>query len=487
MSSASPRRKSKSSTDFWRATQFLRPYWQMVAISIACAIFVSAATTGGLGTLLPIMRVLVNKDTIGTWVDREIVQHRLGVKFADDVNQVRVINVEPGRSAEEAGLAKYDLLSLPGRNPEVQADAAALLRELSDPAQHSADVRVNNAASPLRVSLGPISRWMAVARAIGGRFPVQPVAAIASAFAVIATLAIVSNVVKFFQEYLSDKAAILAVNDIRRRLYDHVLHVPLSSFSLRGTSDVTSRLVQDSQGLAEGFKTVLGQSIQEPAKALMALGLALIVSWKLTLFIIFFGPLVLAVIKKFGKKMRRASKKALISSSVMLGQIEGSLTGIRVVKGASAERFERRRYTRIMDKLIEETLRMSRIDSFSEPTIETLTLFLAGTVVLFASYMVFVTHSLDVPRFFVIMACLASIGDSLRRVSKVNNVLQKSNAAAARIFEVLDLPTERPVVGMAAARDKRISDRSRRPQWPFAQRNRAGPGPSAHQASAVAQ
>ena len=41
------------------------------------------------------------------------------------------------------------------------------------------------------------------------------------------------------------------------------------------------------------------------------------------------------------------------------------------------------------------------------------------------------------------MACLGGIGDSLRRVSKVNNVLQKSNAAAARIFEVMDLPIER--------------------------------------------
>ena len=41
------------------------------------------------------------------------------------------------------------------------------------------------------------------------------------------------------------------------------------------------------------------------------------------------------------------------------------------------------------------------------------------------------------------MACLVSIGESLRRVSKVNNVLQKSNAAAARVFEMMDLPVER--------------------------------------------
>ena len=57
--------------------------------------------------------------------------------------------------------------------------------------------------------------------------------------------AIFGNFVRFFQEYLSDKAAILAVNDIRRQLYDHVLHIPLGHFGSKGTSDVTSRLVQD--------------------------------------------------------------------------------------------------------------------------------------------------------------------------------------------------------------------------------------------------
>jgi subfamily B ATP-binding cassette protein MsbA len=41
------------------------------------------------------------------------------------------------------------------------------------------------------------------------------------------------------------------------------------------------------------------------------------------------------------------------------------------------------------------------------------------------------------------MACLLAIADSLRRVSKVWNVVQKSNAAGERIFEVLDLPIER--------------------------------------------
>src|SRR5207249_1340982 len=129
----------------------------------------------------------------------------------------------------------------------------------------------------------------------------------------------------------------------------------------QGTSDVTSRLVGDSQNLQDGFKTVLGQSIQEPIKALFLFGLAMTLSWKLTLVIILFAPLMAAAIKKFGKKMRRASRAAMQRSSDMLGQIEGTLAGIRVVKSATAERFERRRYTGIMHRLREQQLKIPPI------------------------------------------------------------------------------------------------------------------------------
>ena len=236
----------------------------------------------------------------------------------------------------------------------------------------------------VNLGLPPVPWYLAAGRGFANQLPSHPVKAIAAVFGLIAIMAVFASVLAFFQEYLSDKSAVLAVNDIRRRLYDRVLHIPLSHFNLRGTSDVTSRLTQDAQGLAEGYKTVLGQTIQEPLKAAMAFGLALLINWKLTLFIVLFTPIMLAIIKKFGKKMRRASKGAVINSANMLGQIEGSLLGIRVVKGANAERFERRRYTRIMDKLIDEQLRMSRIDSISTPTIGTLTLVVIWCVVLVA-------------------------------------------------------------------------------------------------------
>src|SRR5882672_3314969 len=118
--------------------------------------------------------------------------------------------------------------------------------------------------------------------------------------------------------------------------------------------------------------------------------------------------------------------------------------GIRVVKAAHAERFERRRFRRMTEALNREQLKIARLEAFNTPMLEVLTLIVVCVIVLYASWMVIVRHNLDNTKFFFVMACLMGIGESLRRVSKINTLLQKSNAAAGRIFEMIDLPVERP-------------------------------------------
>jgi len=433
------RRDKKNNANFWRALVYLRPYRVMVATSIVLAFFVGLAMTGGLGTMLPIIRVLIDGDTVPKWVNRSIAEKRLGVKLSDDpdVDKLVLVRVDKGGPASRAGYRGGSVQELIADVPTDQ-----LRGELADPAR-DAIIFLPPGQSPRRVPLKPVPFYMIWAQQAAARLPVGPVKAIAVVFGLLTLLSLVGNVVRFFQEYLSNKAAILAVNDVRRHLYDHVLRVPLSHFGQAGSSDITSRLTQDSLILQGGFMQILGQTIQEPIKVLMAMGLALVVSWQLTLFVILFAPLMAVVVRKFGKKMYRASRKQMQQSSAMLGQLEATLQGIRVVKAAGAERFERRRYQHIMNGLVAELLRMSRIDAFNTPTLEMILLAASGCVVLFGGYLVLDVHRLGPDQFIVVMIALASIGESLRRISKVTTTLQQSNAAAARIFEAMDLPVER--------------------------------------------
>lgn len=284
--------------------------------------------------------------------------------------------------------------------------------------------------------------------------PDYPVSAIAVIFGSITVIVIISNVFRFFQEHLSDRVAIFAVNDMRRHMYDHVLHMPLAWFGRFGTSDVTSRLVNDAAQLQDGFRILLGQTIQAPIFAVASLGLAFWIDWRLTLLIVLFFPAAFWVMRKLGTKVRRAMRAALQKSASMLGQIESTLQGVRVVKSSRAERFERRRYGRIMSQLIREQLRMSRYEAITTPAMETMALIATGLILLVAAWMMFEKKWLEPTSFMMIMIALGAVAEPMRRLSKLNNVIQRSNAAARRMLEIMDLPAERersqPARGTAA-------------------------------------
>ncbi len=406
-----------------RAARFLGPYRKYVVVSIIAAFFVGAFTTTGLTALLPVMRVLIDEESVPHYIDRVIVEKRLGATLDSDTKTgLHVLRLGKGAPARQLGIKPGD--TLPG-GPEALPALAA--------------------GGSLPAGTLPATPWWAeIARNTAAMLPINPVGALAVLLGAVAVLAVCSNIIRYFQEHYADCAAIFAVNDMRVKTYDHLLHLPLGYFGQYGTSDVTSRLMGDAAGLQDCLKILLGQCIQEPIKAAMALGLAMIIDWRLTLIIIFCAPLMAYVVKKLGKKVRRSMRTALQKNASLLGQLESTLSGIRVVKGARAERWERRRYSHLMDGLVVEQLRMSRYEALTTPTMETIALVVVSGVVLAAAYLVLIQRTLEATDFFLILACLVAIGESLRRVSKLNNVLQRGNAAATRIFEVLDMPVERP-------------------------------------------
>ena len=103
----------RNTAEFWRACRYLAPHRKIVAISVVCAVLVGLTFASGLGALLPILRILVNGDTMQGWVQRQAVENRLGVKLAEDAGDVHVVSVpHPHGPAGAAGVKGGDVLRL---------------------------------------------------------------------------------------------------------------------------------------------------------------------------------------------------------------------------------------------------------------------------------------------------------------------------------------------------------------------------------------
>src|SRR5688572_3586284 len=111
MSSDIDRSKPKENANFWRALKFLGPYRGMVAVSVVCALLVGLVFTGGLGAMLPIFKVLLEDQTVAQWMDRQIVEYRLGAKLAERTDTVAVGKVSPDGVAAQMDLKSGDAIS----------------------------------------------------------------------------------------------------------------------------------------------------------------------------------------------------------------------------------------------------------------------------------------------------------------------------------------------------------------------------------------
>jgi len=250
--------KRRKNREFWRAVAFLHPYRKLIIISMLCAVVTGGLMTASIGAMYPLLQVLIKGDTIQGWVQRHNVERRLGIDLLQANDRLAVTRVEPKGPAADAGIKPLDEIEFSSGSP-------------NDPALSTINISVKpdgNGTQTVqrKVSLNPMSWYGPPLLNVAMRLPEKPVPTIIVLFLGIAGIGLIGNVFRFFQEFLSDKSAIGSVNDVRKRLYDHVLHIPLAFFGMKGTSDVTSRLVQDAKGLQDGFEQVLGQSIQEPIK-----------------------------------------------------------------------------------------------------------------------------------------------------------------------------------------------------------------------------
>src|SRR3954470_9627265 len=87
--------REQSVTYFWRALRYLAPHRRLVIISIGCAFLVGLTFTGGLSAMLPILRVLMNGETVQVWAGKAVAESRLNVKFADAPEELIVAKVLP--------------------------------------------------------------------------------------------------------------------------------------------------------------------------------------------------------------------------------------------------------------------------------------------------------------------------------------------------------------------------------------------------------
>ncbi len=477
--------------NFRRSLKYLWPYRRRLVLAFLCILIIAALWAGGLGMFGPATRILLNERGLHGWAYSRLANDRLDAKLtivtipdvqqqenpaddqdeenpADDSEQqhenpiiLSVSSVGKEGPAAKAGIAKGEWITgiysdqqelIATRGDSLMADLAAcedyqtvtlrITNPLTDDTRQTT-ITLGKAKWSSR-NLGKIVSY--IPTPTGPNKQMDRYRILLWMFAIVVVITLLRNIFRFIQEYLVETAVYRGIIDLRCDTYNAALRLPLTYYSEKGTTDTMSRFIQDINGLARAQVTLFGKTLAEPAKALATLGMALFLSWELTLLALLAGPPVFFLIRKFGKRMKRASKKALEGGAVLLKVLEETLTGIRVVKVYTMEGTERKRFLRANRNLYEQQKKMAKIDAATGPTVEALGITAAMGAAALGGYWIF-SDQMDAEDFIAVMACLAAMFDPLRKLSKVVTRFQRAEAAATRVFEIQDREQEKSLPG----------------------------------------
>ena len=258
----------------------------------------------------------------------------------------------------------------------------------------------------------------------------------------ILVLEFIKGVSRFLMRYIIIRASWKVENDIRLRIFNHLLKLPLTFYNKSRTGDIIARITND----LTAVRFMIGPAVMYTMNAVILLPTALVFmfvkDFELALYGIVPFPVIALVIFLVGKKIHRYFKKVQESYSDISAHVQENLNGIRVVKSYVREHFELDMLRTLSLRYVDNNRRIIQLQSFYHPFLDVL----ASTGILIVLWMGAKKVAAGETTLGTIVALIMYIGllvwPSIA-LGWVIAIFQRGMASTRRLFELLNEAPER--------------------------------------------
>jgi len=258
---------------------------------------------------------------------------------------------------------------------------------------------------------------------------------------VIVLLYVVRGLLSYSHSYLMRAIGQGIIRDMRDQLFAHVQGMPLSYLHEHHTGTWMSRMINDIALIERAVTSAVNDLLRQGLTMLGLIGVAFYRDWLLTTYAILVLPLATLLIMQLAQRLRvlnRRAQEQLEMLSTILAEVFSSLT---IIKGFGREAYEHERFRRRNAAYYGVTMRAARADEIGSPLMECLGAVGVAVVVWYGGHQV-ITGVTTPGTFFSFLTAIFMLYEPMRKLSRVNNILQSALAAAERTFAVLDTPDE---------------------------------------------
>ena len=260
---------------------------------------------------------------------------------------------------------------------------------------------------------------------------------------VVVGMIILRGITNFISNYCLAWVSGKVVMTMRRRLFKHLMFMPVSFFDRNSTGKLLSRITYDSEMIASSSSGSLITIVREGAYIISLLAVMFYTSWELTLVLFVIGPVIAVLITIVSKIFRKLSKNLQDSMGELTATTEQMLKGHKVVLSFGGQHVEEERFNKVSNNMRRKGMKMVTADSISDPVVQIIASLALAVVLFLATTPLIAEDNLSAGSFTVVFSSMLAMMRPLKSLTNVNSQFQRGMAACQTLFAILDLEPEK--------------------------------------------
>jgi subfamily B ATP-binding cassette protein MsbA len=254
----------------------------------------------------------------------------------------------------------------------------------------------------------------------------------------ILTFIILKNIFLYLSSYFLTPIRNRILNDMRTRMYEKILILPVGYFNDQKKGDIMSRLTNDLSDVEASIINLLEILFREPITIIFFFSYMIILSPQLTFFLILFLPIAGLIIGRIGRSLKKQSTITQEKLGIILSTIEETLGGIRVIKAFNAEKKQFKKFEGQNEELLEIKNKVNRRRDMASPVSEILGITTVICVLWYGGRLVLRNSFLDPGDFLAYILIFSQVIQPLKSLSTASYNVRKGAASVDRIEHLIN-------------------------------------------------
>ncbi len=255
----------------------------------------------------------------------------------------------------------------------------------------------------------------------------------------IVVVVFLANFFRYFAQRFMEDLRVHMLLNLRRSVFNNIMDLQIGYFTNERKGDIISKVASDVQVVQFTVTNTLQVVFKEPVQLIFYFAVLLSISVKLTLFSLLVIPVCGFIISKIVKRLKAQATQAHESFGRMIGFLDESLVGIKIIKAFNATQRIKSKFDNENAFYSNLTRKMVRRQQLASPVSQTLGVLVVVFIVLYGGTMILNNQSeLTAPKFLVYIALFSQVMQPIKAIADSFSNIHSGIAAGERVLEMID-------------------------------------------------